>query len=117
MPMGLGLDILRATQPRAAAGEKGAFTQAQAAQVREKALALAAPEIQKIESEYEKEAKPTLGMFGGFEKNWRQGPKGEELERKKQAIINRYITMLAPELGAVTAPSAADLQRYRQMGF
>ena len=55
-------------------------------------------------------------MFGGFEKNWRQGPKGEELERKKQAIINRYIAMLAPELGAVTAPSAADLQRYRQMG-
>lgn len=114
--MEVGLGLARAMQPKGAAGEKGAFTQAQAAQVREKALALAAPEIQKLESDYEKEAKPAFGMFGGFEKNWRQGPKGQELEAKKQAIVNKYIAMLAPELGGVSSPSNADLQRYYQMG-
>jgi len=113
MPLEIGLTLAKAMQPK---GTGGAFSGPQAAKVRETAYKLAAPEIAALEKEYEAAAKPVLGMFGGFETNWRQGEKGKELERRKQEIINKYIVMMAPELGAVTTPSAADLQRYYQRG-
>lgn len=116
IPYEMGMGLARLMTPKGGAeGQKGAFTQAQAASVREKALERAAPEIAKLEQEYEDKAKSILG-FGGWEKSWREGPKGQELERKKAAIVNKYISMLAPELGGITAPSAADVQRYYQLG-
>jgi hypothetical protein len=102
--------IMGAMAPK---GEKGGFTSAQAARVREKALELAAPEIKALEDKYNKEAS---GFFSSVPKNWREGEKGRELERKKQEIINRYISMLAPELGPVMKPTNQDVQRYYQMG-
>lgn len=115
IPYEMGMGLARLMTPKGGDGQKGALTQAQAANIREKALERAAPEIAKLDQEYEAKAKSIFG-FGGWGTNWREGPKGKELEQKKAAIVNKYVSMLAPELGGVTTPGAADLQRYYQMG-
>lgn len=115
IPYEMGMGLARLMTPKGGDGQKGALTQAQAANIREKALERAAPEIAKLDQEYEAKAKSIFG-FGGWGTNWREGPKGKELEQKKAAIVNKYVSMLAPELGGVTTPGASDLQRYYQMG-
>ena len=79
-------------------------------------LELAMPEIQRLENQFDQEAKK---WFGSIPKNWRQDPATKaRFESEKQAIIARIRNQLDPR--HIAAPeqtlSPEQIQRLRERG-
>ncbi|NDF99605.1 MAG: hypothetical protein EB101_11930, partial [Chitinophagia bacterium] len=104
MPMGLGLDILRATQPRASADT--GLKPKEAADIQMKVMAVAKPELDALDEQYKKRA--SNWFFDKGPQNWKEDP---EYKARRQAIIQRVMSEQAPQLMGVSQVTPAGMKQ------
>ncbi|NDG19927.1 MAG: hypothetical protein EB117_16915 [Betaproteobacteria bacterium] len=104
MPMGLGLDILRATQPRASADT--GLKPKEAADIQMKVMAVAKPELDALDRQYEERA--SNWFFNKAPQNWKEDP---EYKARRQAIIQRVMSEQAPQLMGVSQVTPAGMKQ------